>query len=95
MKNHDVTMRYSGVSRVATTSGTAASLTAISNHITDVRIVCTANCWYNVGAVATAAAGSVYLPTAVVEYIHVSPGQVISVIQDSAGGTFNMAEMTR
>lgn len=91
----DSTLRYSGTSRVATVSGTAASVTAVSANIHDVRIVSTTNCWYNSTGTATAGAGSVYLPAGVVEYVHVSPGVVFSVIQDSAGGTFNMAEMTR
>lgn len=94
-KTLDSTLKFSGVSRVATTSGTAASVAAISANIFDVRIICGANCWYNTASVATAGAGSIYLPASVVEYIHVNPGTVISVIQDSAGGTFNMAEMTR
>lgn len=91
----DSTLKYSGTSRVATVSGTAASVTAVGANIHDVRIVCTTNCWWNTAGTATAGAGSVYLPAGVVEYIHVAPGFVFSVIQDSAGGTFNMAEMTR
>jgi hypothetical protein len=91
----DSTLRYSGTSRVVTVAGTAASATAVGANIYDVRVVSTTNCWINTTGTATAGAGSMYLPAGVVEYLHVSPGVVFSVIQDSAGGTFNMAEMTR
>lgn len=92
----DSTLRYSGTSRVATLGAAAVTTTAVTAHIHDVRIVSGGNCWFNTTGTATAGAGSVYLPAGVVEYLHVSPGTVFSVIQDgSATGTFNMAEMTR
>lgn len=91
------TLRYTGVSDTFSTSGTSAQSAAISAYCQEVRIVCTANCWYNVGANPTATAGdnSVYLPAGLVEYIHVSGGQKIAAIQDSAAGVFCMAEMAR
>lgn len=95
-KTLDSTLRFNGVSRVGTVGAAAVALTAVGANIFDVRIVSGGNCWYNTTGTATAGAGSVYLPAGVVEYIHVSPGVVISFIQDGAAtGTFNMAEMTR
>lgn len=91
----DSTLKFSGTSRVVTVAAGAASATAVTANIFDVRIVSTTNCWFNTTGTATAGAGSIYLPAGVVEYLHVNPGTVFSVIQDSAGGTFNMSEMTR
>jgi hypothetical protein len=94
----DSTLRWSGVSDYVTVSGTSAQSAAFGNHTHEVRIVSTTNCHINFGANPTAAAtdnNGIYLPAGVVEYFHVSPGQKVAAIQDSAGGTLCVAEMTR
>jgi hypothetical protein len=53
-------------------------------------------CWVAFGAagvVATVASGSIYLPANTPEYFWVVPGEIIAVIQDSAAGVLNIAEL--
>lgn len=64
----------------------------------DVRVVSTTNCHVNIAQNPTAAAtdnNGFYLPAGVVEYFHVSPGQRLAVIRDTADGTMTVSEMTR
>lgn len=91
------TLRFSGVSQNVTVAGASAAVTNAFGSVGDVRLVSTTNCWVNFGKTPTAAvaANNIYLPAGVVEYFHVSPGEKVAVIQDSAGGTLNVAEMTR
>lgn len=96
MKTLDSTLRFSGTSQDITTSGTSAESDPLTTR--EVRLVCNQNCWVNfgpVGTTATAGAGSVYLPANVVEYFHVTQGQVVAVIQDTAAGVLSVADMTR
>lgn len=98
MRTLDSTLRFSGTSQNATVGAASTAVTnGFAAGIHDVRVVCTTNCWITFGAspTATTGAGSMYLPAGLVEYFHVSPGQKVAVIQDSAGGTLNVAEMTR
>lgn len=93
------TLRFSGVSQNVTIGATTAATTnVISPGIHEIRVVSTTNTWIKIGdgtPTAAAAANNIYLPSGVVEYFHVSPGQKVAGIQDSAGGTLNVAEMTR
>jgi len=60
-----------------------------------VRLVSTTNCWVSFGASPTAAMGSnsIYLPANTPEYFYVNPGEKVAVIQDTAAGTLNIAEL--
>lgn len=94
----DSTLRWSGQSDYVSVSATSAQTNAFSANCHDVRVVSTTNCHINIGQDPTAANtddNGFYLPAGVVEYFHVSPGQKIAVIRDSADGTFCLAEMTR
>ena len=77
----------------------AASSTAITNAFGtatyQIRIATTSACFYQVGdGVQTASATtSPFLPATWVEYVTVSPGQRISVIQQTAGGTMTVTEV--
>jgi hypothetical protein len=96
MRTLDSTLRFSGTSQTVTTSGTSAESDPLT--LREVRLVCTQNCWVNfgpAGTTASAAAGSIYLPANVVEYFHVTAGQVVAVIQDTAAGVLSVGEMTR
>lgn len=98
MRTLDSTLRFTGVAQNVTVGAASVPTTAgISANIHDVRLVSTTNCWINVGAAPTAAfdVNNMYLPANVVEYLHVTPGQKIAVIQNAAGGTLNVAEMSR
>lgn len=91
------TLRYSGVSDVVAYTGTSVQSAVVPANIWEVRVVCTSNAWINIGANPTATAGdnSIYMPLGVVEYFHVSPGERVGVIQDSAGGNLCVGFMTR
>lgn len=95
----DSTLRFSGVSQnVTVAASSAATANAFGANTSEIRVVSTTNCWAKIGdgtPTAAAAANNFYLPAGVVEYFHVTPGQRIAVIQDSAGGTLNVSEMTR
>lgn len=93
----DSTLRQ-GASQNITVAGTSAAVTnPFGANIFDIRVVSTTNCWIKIDGTptATTGAGSSYLPAGVVEYFHVNPGQKIAAIQDAAGGTCNVTEMTR
>lgn len=93
----DSTLRYSGVSDVVAYTTTSVQSVAVPSNITEIRVVCTSNAWINIGVNPTATAGdnSLYMPAGLVEYFHVSPGQLVAVIQDSAAGNLCVGFMTR
>jgi hypothetical protein len=95
----DSTLRLSGTSQNISVAATSAAVTNVFGPQTfEIRVVSTTNCWIKIGdgtPTAAAAAGSTYLPASVVEYFHVSPGQRLAAIRDSADGTCNVSEMTR
>lgn len=93
----DSTLRWSGQSDVVTVGASSAQSEVFNSNIFDIRVVSTTNCWINIGTNPTAAAAddNLYMPAGLVEYFHVSPGQRLAVIQDSAGGSLIVAEMTR
>lgn len=97
-RTFDNTLRFSDVSQnLAVAIASAAITNGFGANTHEVRVVSTTNCWIRFGAAPTAAAAAnnVYLPAGVVEYFHVSPGQKLAAIRDSADGTLNVAEMTR
>jgi len=63
-------------------------------NTTHIRIASTTNCWLAFGAapVASASAG-MYLPANLPEYFFVNPGEKLAVIQDTAAGVLNIAEL--
>lgn len=66
------------------------------NNTAHVRLVATSDCWVAFGANPTAAVGSVaaiLLPAGVPEYFWVYPGERVAVIQNTAAGSLNVAEM--
>lgn len=93
----DSTLRWSGVSDYLAVTSNAISSIATPANISEVRIVCSSACHVNtVGGTAAATDNNAFLlPAGVVEYFHVSPGQIISIIRDTADGTACVAFMTR
>jgi len=66
------------------------------NTTTHVRLVATSDCWVSFGSNPTAVSGgaaSILLPAGVPEYFWVLPGERIAVIQNSAAGSLNIAEL--
>lgn len=93
----DSTLRLSGGDVAAITAASVQSAVVPAN-IQEVRVVSTTNCWIQIGQAPTAVAGAdgnSYLPSGVVEYFHVSPGQQVAAIRDSADGSLSVSWMTR
>lgn len=88
-----------GVVQAVAYTGTAAPIAnAFGPETYQIRLSSSSACHYLISEaanviVATAANGSL-LPINWVEYLIVSPGQKLSVIQDSAAGTLNVTEMS-
>jgi hypothetical protein len=83
-------LRPTTVSKVST-SGTAASATAITAGIRVARIVSDSDCFYSVTGTATTS--SSYLPANAIEYVHVFTGDTVSVILASGTGSAYITSM--
>ena len=83
-------LRPSTVSKVST-SGTAASSSAIAANIRVDRIISDSDCFYSVEGTATTS--SSYLPANTIEYIHVYEGDTVSVILASGTGSAYITSM--
>ncbi len=92
-------MQYVGVARWGTHqskayTGTAGTIdTAISTGVTRVRIAVTSAAYVKVGKSVTATSADVYMPADAVEYVIIAPGEVVSAIQVSSGGTLHVTEV--
>lgn len=88
-------MQFAGSSYTAV--GAATALTAvIPANIHKVMLTSTTAAWVNYGTapVATAGAGSFYLPANTDIYLTVVPGQRFATIQASAGGFISVAYLS-
>src|SRR5690242_6135195 len=89
---HDVqALHPSNHQSVAYTAVAGTIATAIRSSI--VRVVCTSQAFVAVGPNPTATTSDVYFPTDAVEYFHLNPGDKVSAIQLTAGGTLHVTEM--
>jgi len=88
-----------GQERFGTTQVTAFTTnTAVPNafgaQTYRVRLAATAACFIRIGdGVQTATVADVLLPAGVVDYVTVTPGQRISAVQQTAGGSLCVTEM--
>jgi len=72
--------------------------TSVPNFTTHIRVIAQANCWIAFGANPTAAvggAGCILIGAYTPEYFWVVRGERIAVIQDTAAGTLNIAELAQ
>jgi hypothetical protein len=77
-------------------TGTAGTITnGIGAQIQVVRIVSTSACYVAFGVSPTATTSSIYMPADKPEYFTVAPGDKVSAVQVSAGGTLHVTEMTQ
>ena len=86
-----------GTRQTVAYTGTAATITnAFGTETYVIRLSATTACHFLVSEAANVVAATAtdsLLPTNWVDYIVVTPGQKISVIQDSAAGTLSVTEM--
>ncbi len=93
------TVRYGASQNVAigsgslqsTVIGTTAQATSAPDNIL-IRLSATSNCRIAVGTNPTATSTSTYLPSGVVEFIEIVPGERVAVIQDTASGTLSITQ---
>lgn len=93
-------MAYWGVGRPGTTQN--ASYTGTAGVITNpvgvqtykVRIAVTTDAFVSFGAAPTATTSDVFMPAGSVEYFTITPGQKVSAIQSSAGGSVYVTEIS-
>lgn len=78
---------------VAIGASTAAS-TAFGAQTRAVRVIATSNAHIVVAKSATATTSDTYLALGREEVIQVAPGEQVAVIQNSAGGTLYITELT-
>jgi hypothetical protein len=76
-------------------TGTAGTSAAFASGIHHIRIAATTACYYKLAAAPTATSSDTYLPANVIEIIRVNPGQKISFIQVSSGGTASVSQMSK
>lgn len=94
--NQSIYRQKPGLSQNITSSGTAANnSTAFEANTSIIRISATAAIRYRVGPSAVAVATDARLPADAIEYVGIVKGDRLSVIQESAGGTVSVTEMTR
>lgn len=74
-----------GGSKSVSYTGTAGTTAAMPNQATTVRVVCTTDAFVAIGPGATTA--DMYVPAFTPEYFACEPGEVVSAVQVSSGGT--------
>ena len=92
-------MQYIGTGRLGTAqsvayTGTAGTITnAVGTQTYKVRVVVTTAAFIKIDNAPTATTSDTYLPDDSPEYFTITPGQKVSAIQLSAGGTLYVTEI--
>jgi hypothetical protein len=86
--------RYGATQVVAFTGTAAATANGVSTGVNTVRLFSTTLCHIRVGAAPTAVATDIPIPALVEVFMAVTPGQKISAIQDAAGGSLYVTEVS-
>lgn len=73
----------------------AAVTNAFGQGIHVIRIVSTTDCHFAIDKTPTATTSDTFLPANVVEYISVHQGEKVAFIQNAAGGTAYVTEVTQ
>jgi hypothetical protein len=79
---------------VAYTAVAGTISTAITTGIQYVRVVTTSAAYIKIGSSPTATTSDVYLPADWSEVFRISPGEKVSAVQVSAGGTLHVTELS-
>lgn len=78
-----------------TYTGTAGTISnAVGTQSRVVRIVCTSAAYIVFAKTPTATTSDVYVPADKPEYFTINPGEKVSAVQVSSGGTLHVTEMT-
>lgn len=83
-----------GTNQTLTSSGVAATTSAISTDYRIVRIATTAAIYLKIGSNPTATSSDMMLPAGAVEKFAITPGHKVSVLQVSAGGTVTVTPVS-
>jgi hypothetical protein len=92
-------MHYFGTGRLGTHQSAAYTATAgtitnaMGSQTYKVRIVCTTDAFVKVGDAPTATTSDPLFPANSVAYVTITPGQKVSAVQSSAGGTLHVTEV--
>ena len=89
--------QYIGTARWGTVTNqiyTASASTAITvgSGIYKVRIQCTSDAYVRTDSVTATSSNGVYMTAGQAEYVTVNPGQTITAVQVSAGGSIQVVE---
>lgn len=93
-------MQYWGTGRLSTHqsvafTGTAGTISnAVGAQTYKVRVIVTSAAYIKIDGSPTATSSDVYLPADSAEYFSINPGQKVSAIQVSAGGSLHVTEVT-
>jgi hypothetical protein len=91
--------QYIGTGRLGTHqsvayTGTAGVITnAIGTGVYKVRVIVTSAAYIKIGSSPTATTADVYMPADAAEYFTCSPGEKVSAVQLSGGGTLHVTEI--
>jgi hypothetical protein len=82
-----------GTHQSAAYTGTAGTITnAISSGVYKVRVIVTSAAYIKIGSSPTATTSDVYMAADAAEYFSIRPGEKVSAVQVSAGGTLHVTE---
>ncbi len=85
-----------GAAQIVAVGAASAASTTFGSQTRQIRIATTGACHFRIGqpSATTAVATDPLLPTGVVDYVTVGPGQVLAVIQDGAStGNISITEI--
>jgi hypothetical protein len=75
------------------TAGTIAN--AVGSYTKAVRVYCTTDAFVKISQSPTATSADVPISAGIPEYFAIHPGEKVSAIQQSAGGTLHVTELTQ
>lgn len=85
-----------GATKSASYTGTAGAAEAVSKKTTKIRIYATTDCFIKITTAGTSATTSdMPLTGKIAEYFDCDPSSIVSFIQQSAGGTGYVTEMSK
>ncbi len=85
---------YLGTHQSVAYTGTAGTITnAVTDGVLKVRVIVTSAAYIKIGTSPTATTSDVYMPADSAEYFSCRPGEKVSAVQVSSGGTLHVTEI--